>query len=324
MKRLLRIFLFTLIITLSLVYTAYADNSYDGAGEVYGLLSVSKVINFEDESALDAEVGAQSYADIMNFYFGEGFWADKIPMNSDAVSDLAEYSPKISQSKYKLSSYKDFGFIKKEDRSAYSAMCSAGYLDNSVDMLRPNAPLTYRYLFSLLKSFSSFAEINNNYDISQGKITDVYADKNDIVIRQDTGDGIKEYSFNKMHSFYVYSEGKLAPYSYNIKRGQSARIYTADGAVIYVSIDESRDKLKGYDELGDGYIYVCNEYDNELIFKNKLTGAYMKMPFDEDIMIYEGRKKHPVSEINNTLLDRNCYYIIDTLSGRIKYINITG
>ncbi len=324
MKRLLKIFLFISICFMSLTLTSYAEDNDSDAYEIYGLLSVSKLMSFDEDFNFDNTVDSKSYADIMTFYFGEIPEIYNAPTNSDAISDLARLAPKVSESKYKLSSYKDFGFIKKEHRKAYNIMCSAGYLEGVGDMLRPNTALKYGYFFSLLKHFEDYAAINNNFEINSGVITDAYADKNDIIIKQNSDNGIKEYSFNKMHSFYVCSDRKITPYSYNLKRGQNAKIYTADGTLIYACITEGEDKLNGHAELGEAYIYICNEFDNELVFKNKLTGSYMKLPFDNDILVYEGSKRHPVSEINNTLLDRNCYYITDSISGKIKYINISG
>lgn len=322
-KRCLLLFLLVFLILIG-SHPAFA-NSRDEKNpyEAYGLCVVSEIIDYDERFNPDSPVDLESYEKIISFWFGANTLADANPTNSDAIYDLSRFAPEIKNSKYKITHFKDYGFIKKEHRYAYKIMCGAGFIDFKDEFLHPNYRLSYRKLFELLMHFESYARALHGYKVSEGAISDSYSDKNNIIIIQSTGNGEKKYEFGKMHSFYVQEKESLMPYSYNLKRGAFAKIYTLDGKIIFVSLPEKQEALDNKYEVIEAKMFLCNEYDKEIIFINS-SNSYVVYKYDSDTFIFENKEEKQISDINITLIDRHAYAIIEKDTRMIKYINVTG
>lgn len=322
-----RCFLLFLLVFLILVssFPAFATGSNaQNPYEAYGLCVVSKLMEYDDSFNLDSLVDLEIYEKIISFWFGVKTLTDANPTNSDAIYDLSRFAPEIRNSKYKITHFKDYGFIKKEHRYAYRIMCDAGFIDFNDDFLYPNYRLSYRKLFELLMHFESYARALHGYEVSEGVISDSYSDKNNIIITQNTGKSEKKYEFGKMHSFYVQDKENLMPYSYNLKRGSYAKIYTHNGEIIFACLSEKQKALDNKYEVIEAKMFLCNEYDREIIFINGNTGAYMVYKYDSETFIFEEKEEKQIRDINITLIDRHSYAIIEKDTKMIKYINVTG
>ena len=259
--------------------------------EAYGLCVVSKLMEYDEKFNMDSFVDLETYEKIISFWFGAKTVADANPSNADAIYDLSRFAPEVNSSEYKITQFKDFGFIKKEHRYAYTIMCRAGYLDYESEFLLPNYRLTYAKLFKLLMNFEEYAKTSHNYYTSEGMISDSYSEKNNIVLKQNTKNGEVKYEFSRMHNFYVQENGAVLPYSYNVKRGSYAKIYTLNDEIIFISLTDDGGSLDNELEIIQARMFLCNEYDNEIIFINNTSGAYMVYKYDSDILIYENESK---------------------------------
>ena len=302
---------------------AKKETKYD-AYEAYGLCVVSKVLDYDEKFSMDSFIDLESYDKIINFWFGAKTVANANPTNADAVYDLSRFAPDVKDSKYKITQFKDFGFITKKHRYAYKVMCQAGYLDFESDFLHPNYRLSYNTLFKLLMHFESYAEALHGYELCEGIITDALSEKNNIIIVLNTENGEKKYEFSRMHSFYVQAKDKVLPYSYNLKRGMKAKNFTLNDEIIFASIPEHESSLKDNYKIFQARMFLCNDYDREIIFTNNTSGAYMVYKYDGETFVYEGLNKKTTDDINITRIDRHCYVIIDEKTNLIKYINVTG
>ncbi len=291
--------------------------------EAYGLCVVSKVLEYDERFNMDSPVELKSYEKIISFWFGAKTLADANPTNSDAIYDLSRFAPETKKSKYKITHFKDYGFIKKEHRYAYRIMCDAGFIDFKDEFLYPNYRLSYRKLFELLMHFESYARALHGYEVNEGVISDSYSDKNNINITQNTGNGEKKYEFGKMHSFYVQEKESLMPYSYNLKRGTNAKIYIHNGEIIFACLPEKQNALNDKYEVIEAKMFLCNEYDREIIFINSLN-SYVVYKYDSETFIFEDKEEKLIGDINITLIDRHSYAIIEKDTRMIKYINVTG
>lgn len=321
-----RCFLLFLLVFLILIgsFPAFAtENSTHNPYEAYGLCVVSKLMDYDERFNPDSPVDLESYKKIISFWFGVKTLTDANPTNSDAIYDLSRFAPEIKNSKYKITHFKDYGFIKKEHRYAYRIMCGAGFIDFKDEFLYPNYRLTYRKLFELLMHFESYARALHGYEVSEGVISDSYSDKNNIIITQNTESGEKKYEFGKMHSFYVQEKESLMPYSYNLKRGTNAKIYIHNGEIIFVCLPEKQSALVDKYEVIEAKMFLCNEYDREIIFINS-SNSYMVYKYDSETFIFEDKEEKQISDINITLIDRHSYAIIEKDTRMIKYINVTG
>lgn len=320
---------FTLILFLTLLLSAisvsaYAFNDEYSKYEAYGLCVVSKILEYDENFDMNKNIDRSTYSDIMNLWFGTNINTDTNPTNSDAVYALSYYAPKNIVTPNTITSFKDYGFIKKEHRSAYKTMHSAGFLNNNSEYLKPNYPLTYASFFDMLIHFEDNFIYKNGFKVSEGKIADSFSDGNSIVLKQTVDKNEVEFKFNRMHTFYVQSGEKISPYSYNIKRGNNAKIYLSEGSIVFVSIkDETSSFEKKYDTI-NAKIYLCNPYENTIILTNIQTGSYMIYTYDDDSLIFENKIKKTFEDINDYYTDRNSIIITEKNSKTIKYINITG
>ncbi len=322
-KRHWLLFLLVLLIFTQSSFPAAAEYKEHDAYEVYGICVVSKILDYDEKLNLDSFLDLETYEKIINFWFGAKTVADANPTNADAIYDLSRFAPEVKNSEHKITSFKDYGFIKKTHRYAYRVMCNAGYLDFEEEFLHPNYPLSYRKLFELLSHFESYARELHGYEVQNGVITDSLSEKNNIVIKLNTESGEKRFEFSRMHSFYVGNGNLLMPYSFNLKRGSYARIYTQDDVIIFASLPEKEKLLDDKYEIYKYRMFLCNEYDKEIIFLNN-SGSYEVYKYNRDSMIFEGKDEKQISDINITLIDRPCYAIIEKDTRMIKYINITG
>lgn len=323
MKKLCTV-LFVLLLILGLSICACASDNADAAYEAYGLCVVSKTMEYDPDFNLSRAVDGKTYADIIRFWFGAKKDVAANPTNADAVCDLAAYAPGEKKSEYTITHFKDFGFIKKEQRAGYKIMCSAGFLNYDDEYLKPNHPLTFQNLFCLLMNFEDEAIFRNGFDVSQGVISDSYSENKFIVLKQSTENKNIEYKFSRMHSFYVFSNGEVIPYSYNVKRGQTAKIYSHDGDIVYISIvDTETDFEKSYD-ITKLRIYLSDPYGSQIIFVNTLSGDFVAYTHDTKLMAYCGKTKITTDDINNYYIDKDCYVIVDKATNKLKYINIIG
>ena len=321
-----RCFLLFLLVFLILIgsFPAFAtENSTHNPYEAYGLCVVSKLMDYDERFNLDSPVELKSYEKIISFWFGAKTLTDANPTNSDAIYDLSRFAPEIKNSKYKITHFKDYGFIKKEHRYAYRIMCGAGFIDFKDEFLYPNYRLSYRKLFELLMHFESYARARHGYEVSEGVLSDSYSDKNNSILTQNTGSGEKKYEFGKMHSFYVQEKESLMPYSYNLKRGTNAKIYTHSGEIIFVCLPEKQSALVDKYEVIEAKMFLCNEYDREIIFINS-SNDYMVYKYDSETFIFEDKEEKQISDINITLIDIHSYAIIEKDTRMIKNINVTG
>ena len=324
MKKGYILLLLLVLLIFQFVPSVAAQNEKVEPYEAYGLCVVSKIMEYNEKFNMDAFVDLETYDKIISFWFGAKTVANASPTNADAIYDLSRFAPEVVSSKYRITQFKDFGFIKKQHRYAYRIMCNAGFLDYEREFLFPNYRLSFRKLFELLMHFEEYAKINHNYDISYGLITDSFSEKNNIIIKQSTNSGENKFEFSRMHSFYVQEGRSLLPYSYNLKRGSLAKIYSLNDEIIFVSLPLKENKLNSKYEIMQARMYLCNEYDKEIIFINNASESYMVYKYNEDTLIFEDEKTKTISDINVSLIDRHCYFITDKQSNTIKYINITG
>ncbi len=315
-------FVFSLLLTLGITTCVQAYDEYSKY-EAYGLCVASKAMEYDSSFDMNKTVSGVAFSEIMNFWFGTDIRRDTTPTNADAVHALAQYAPKTVSAKHSITEFKDFGFIKKEHRNSYKAMCSAGFLNYEADTLNPNYPLKYSTFFEMLIHFEDELIYRSGFDISEGSVTDSFAEGTSIVIKQNTPTGEKEYKFSRMHSFYVQEDGSVSPYSYNIKRGSSAKFYVVDDSIVFVSLKTPYSSFKKKYDLASAGIYLCNPYDRQIIFTNSKTGDYMVYTYTDDVIVYEEKNKISIDDINNYYTDRICYFVTDKNANTIKYINIT-
>ena len=323
MKKLCTV-LFALVLISGISICACAADNSDDAYEAYGLCVVSKAMEYDPDFNINKTVDAKTYADIMNFWFGAKNDAANNPTNADAVCDLSAYAPDAKKSEYTITHFKDFGFIKKEHRAGYKIMCNAGFLNYDDEFLKPNHPLTYHSFFDMLINFEDEAVVRNGFDVSTGVITDSYSEAKSIILRQSTEKKNIEYKFSRMHSFYVYSEGKVIPYSYNVKRGQTAKIYSHEGDIVYISIADTETEFEKNYDITKLRIYLSDPYGNQIIFVNTSSGDYPAYGHDSTLMAFCGKNKITTDDINNYYIDKDCYVIVDKATNQLKYINIIG
>lgn len=321
-----RYLLFLLVI---LIFTkcpdVFAEKKADYASyEAYGLCVVSKVLDYNENFNMDSFIDLETYDKIINFWFGAKTVANSNPTNADAIYDISRFAPEVKDSKYKITHFKDFGFITKKHRYAYRVMCRAGFLDFESQFLHPNYRLSYKTLFKLLMHFESYAKSLHGYELNEGVITDALSEKNNIIIVQSTPDGEKRYEFSRMHSFYVHQKDSIMPYSYNLKRGMKAKIFTLNDEIIFASIPSFESELKDNYKVFQARMFLCNNFDREIIFKNNTSDSYMVYKYDSETFVFEGMDKKTIDDINITLIDRHCFFIIDEKKNLIKYINVTG
>ncbi len=323
MKKYFVIF-FVILLIFAFGICASATDDAKSSYEAYGLCVVSKVMEYDDFFNMEKHVDYDSYSKIINFWLGANIDRDINPTNADAVCDLASYVPSNQNSIYTITRFKDFGFIKKEHRAGYKTMCSAGFLNYENEILNPNHPLTYKVFFDMLIHFEDELIDRCGFDVSEGVITDSYSEGQNIILKQSTDKKQTEFKFSRMHSFYVQSEGDVAPYSYNVKRGQIAKIYSFENSIVYVSIKDTEDDFNKNYDFTKAKIYLCNPYVNQIIFVNSNTGNYMAYTYENDLLLYEEKKEITAEDINNYYTDRNCYIILEKGTNKLKYINITG
>ena len=82
-------------------------------------------------------------------------------------------------------------------------------------------------------------------------------------------------------------------------------------------------KLVDKYEFIEAKMFLCNEYDREIIFINN-SNSYMVYKYDSETFIFEDKEEKQISDINITLIDRHTYAIIEKDTRMIKYINVTG
>ncbi len=323
MKKFSFILILTMLILL-LSMAAYASDDLYSKYEAYGLCVVSKILPYDEAFNMNSIVDKKTYTEMMNLWFGTNYDTGTNPTNSDAVYALSLYAPKNHDSLNSITKFKDYGFIKKEHRDAYKIMCGNGFINSENQYLKPNYPLTYGSFFEMLIHFEDEFICRNGFNISEGLITDSFSEDNDIIIKQAVRNKETEFKFNRIHSFYVQSNNSISPYSYNIKKGQNAKIYLLDNSIVYVSIKNNTDKFSTYYNITKSKIFLCNPYENKIIFINDQTGTYAVYTYDDDLYIYNEKRKISFEDINNHYTDYNCYIITEKNSNKIKYINITG
>lgn len=316
--------LFAFLLSAGLSVCAGAADNADTAYEAYGLCVVSKAMEYDPDFNMNKTVDAKTYTDIMNFWFGTKNSTETNPSNADAVCALSEYAPDIKKSEYTITHFKDFGFIKKEHRAGYKTMCNAGFLNYDDEYLKPNHPLTYRALFDMLIYFEDEAVFRNNFDVSTGVITDSYSESKNIILRQSTEKKNIEYKFSRMHSFYVYSQGEVIPYSYNVKRGQTAKIYSHEGDIVYISVLDTETEFEKNYNIIKLRIYLSDPYGSQIIFINTSSGNYQSYSHDDTLMAFCDKNKITTDDINNQYIDKDCYVIVEKSTNQLKYINIIG
>ena len=69
-------------------------------------------------------------------------------------------------------------------------------------------------------------------------------------------------------------------------------------------------------------IFLCNIYDNEMIFLNS-DNSFNTVKISDDVVVYKGNTPISLNDINSNYIDTNCYYIVDRETTTIKYINVT-
>lgn len=322
MKKSFIVLILAVLLTLSLFIPAYAsDYEYDRY-EAYGLCVVSEILNNDDKFIMDKTISSEKYSEIMSFWFGEEIVTDNMPTNSDLIFEVARFVPDKHNTESLFTHFKDFGFVKKEHRDAYKKLCNLGYFDFEKEFLYPNYPLTYGYMFDMLVNFEDELKYSNKFDISTGIITDAYSEGNSIVLKQSSGKKQIEYKFNRDQTFTVQNKDDIGLYSYNVKRGHEARIYTIEDEIVYVSIKTKKDKFNDNYKIEKARIFLCNPHNNEIIFVDD-NNSYVSYKYEDGTLVYENTIKCSVSDINNKYIDHYCYFIIDKNASTINYINIT-
>jgi len=312
-----------LLLALVFSFGAKAETSKSqsfGRYEAYGLCVTSGLLEYDKDFDMDKFVSLEDYEKITKFWFGFSTVLTQSPTNSDAIYDISWYAPNVNTAKATITSFKDFGFIKKEHRNAYKTMCRAGFLNKESEFLFPNDKLTYGVLFDILINFDAL----HGFDVTCGMITDSFSDKNKIVIIQNTDKSDIRYEFDRKHGFYVHDKDAVSPYSYNLKRGMNAKIYSKDNEIVYVSINNKTTSIGNDTHILSGKIYLLNEYENKIIFSLTTEGTYDVYLYDENTMVYKNDIKYDISDINNMFTDKNCYFILDKKTNIIKYININS
>lgn len=324
MKKNCLCFLFLFALLFSSQYICSADSKSFEHYESYGLCVVSKILNYNDNFDMTSSVDAENYNKIMGFWFGENFNTMQAPTNSTLVYDVAKFITPDKLKQDTITSFKDFGFIKKNYKNSYKMLCAQGYLDFEDEFLNPNHPLTFDYLFKILNKFENEIKNTNNFDIATGVITDAYSEGNNVVLKLSSEKRQIEFKFNRTHSFSVQTENKITPYSYNIKRGSNVKIYTIDDEIFFVSIKQKNDVFSDKYSIQKANLFLCNPHDNEIIFIDYSDGSYINYSYDDTLLVYNDRIKSSIEKLNTEHIDKNCYFIVEKSTNIIKYINITG
>ena len=262
---------------------------------------------------------------------GDTPFADGKTYNCDLVKYLAS---KLQVNTEAGLMYKDMGLIPKEYRKYYTTLEFYGKLYSSEGYLLPQKEVTYEFLINSLVGFKADIITNNGLTMYEGTVTDVYLEDKATNISLSTATRTETIRSKNISTVGVFKDGKFAPYSRNILRGDTMRIYTtASRELIYAEETFANDKKNAY--INPKYtLYKADVYyleGNMLITRNvncykdgtytPVDARYFEFNITPRTYIKENFLNVSEIHINRRLLDKTAYIICDSNNNAL-YINV--
>lgn len=329
--------------TLSIPKEEYYENmTYSNAefpdencGFLYKLISIGVIENFEFDNELSDNVILDIVKKAFNVNKLEAeFSFDK---NQELVKILCETLNIAPANEIKnIRRYLDYGLIDKDYLPYYESFASLGYINDNINFLRPDKPITYKSFLNILSGLENEIYNANGVRVISGKIEKISFANNTKTINIITDDYEVDIPLREGRKT-VWLDNGVAGFESGAKIGNYVNlIVNKDNQVVLIeNASDIIEKLPNVEGIYKAKIYLYDYINGKVIFNElkkyngeefvSLGGKYTEIKVSDNVLLYGYYIKTNGYHINKKYLDINAYFITDTnLQGEeeIIYLNV--